>query len=245
MDTSLFLKGALSGMVGVALSHPCDTIKNNIQTNKPVQYNFRFLYKGFKLPFLFTGLEKAVVFSTQKNVNSYLTNLHNPILNPTLCTAISGGVAGLCASFVVTPCEGIKTILQTSQKQNKEIINFKCLHKGFFATTTREIPGFAVYFTMYELIEKKYCNGKCTIPQAFLAGSISGASAWLLIFPQDKIKTIIQSGVVENQSYSQIFKSIKKKGVFELFRGVEWALLRAMILHGGTFATMNILQRNL
>ena len=71
-----FLYGAFSGMVGLTLSHPFDTIKSNIQTGHKVPFknliNPRFLYKGFVPPLFGMGLEKAVVFGTFHNVKANL-----------------------------------------------------------------------------------------------------------------------------------------------------------------------------
>ena len=58
-----YLKGALSGMTGILLSHPLDTIKTHIQTGNALKdFKPRNFYKGLMAPMLGVGLEKAIVF---------------------------------------------------------------------------------------------------------------------------------------------------------------------------------------
>lgn len=240
MDFLSYLKGAFSGMVGILLSHPFDTIKTNMQAKKPIQYNPKFLYMGIKSPLAGIFVEKALVFGTYTNMHSLLAKSCNSTLND----IISGGTAGFCASFVVTPYERIKIMLQTNNKINRDLLKPKNLFKGLSATFTREIPGFSIYFSTYNTIERKVYGGKYTLPGSFLAGGISGSLAWCFIYPQDMIKTRIQSGISENQSFNQIIKNIYKEGgPRQFYRGFHFALMRAFPLHAGTFATMEMFKR--
>ena len=55
VDPKDFMYGAISGMCGVSVSHPIDTIKANVQAGKPVRYDLRSLYRGIKPPMIGVG----------------------------------------------------------------------------------------------------------------------------------------------------------------------------------------------
>ncbi len=241
IDGYSFLEGCVSGMVGVSLSHPADTIKSNLQTKQTVQYNLKFLYKGIKSPLLGTGIEKALVFGTFNNVNDLMNRNNN--LNPTMNIAISGGVAGFMASFIVAPFEKAKILYQTNETVKiKPSDLFKI--RDVFVTCSREVPGFAIYFTTYKQIEKHIYAGTYTIPGSFAAGGLSGALSWCFIYPQDLVKTIIQKEKDSNKSFFEVGKNIyKQDGTRGFYKNFHLALLRAIPLHAGTFATMEALKR--
>lgn len=258
-----YIKGAISGMFGILLSHPIDTIKTNKQTlqsiNKVYSYNLRNLYKGITAPLLGVGFEKALVFGTY----THLRKDYN------LSVPVSGAISGFAATMIVTPYERIKILQQSSQNKSefimKNMFNPKFLFKGLSATWTREIPGFAIYFSVYESLKNHFYtknNKDISIMSSFVFGGLAGSSAWLFIYPQDRIKTIIQSTDSKSSDSKstdlksqdlKVKKSIKtliqetyKTGGFRQFYvGFSWAIYRAVLLHSGTFCMMEILNSQL
>jgi solute carrier family 25 carnitine/acylcarnitine transporter 20/29 len=225
----MFLAGAVSGMCGLTLSHPFDTIKTHIQNNKKININPINLYRGLLPPLLGIGIEKAFVFGTYN-----LTNKH-------FNTFTSGCIAGLSASVVVTPYERLKTLLQMNNKITN--INLKFLYTGFSATLTREIPGFGIYFSVYENGKKYFYHNNITTSGSFLLGGLSGAIAWIFIYPQDIIKTKIQSSLTNYKIKDLIHNIYSSGGIKQFYKGFHLALLRAIPLHAGTFCTMEYLQK--
>ncbi len=258
-----FAIGAISGMSGVLLSHPIDTIKTNIQKNggilnKSEINGFFKLYRGILSPLLGVGFEKSIVFGTYTHMKSYWIQrtirkegydfISNHYKIPTYQIAISGGIAGLTASIVVSPYERIKILLQSGQKVTKKCFQIRSLFSGLGMTFTREVPGFMIYFSTYENL--KYYNftsqNKAIDPgHAFIYGGMSGALAWIFIYPQDRIKTMIQanlnSGGKNQINISGLWKQISQNGITGLYRGFSFALARGILLHSGTFATMEYL----
>lgn len=232
-----FLYGAISGMVGITLSHPFDTIKTCIQDNKPVKLGIISLYKGFVPPLIGVGFEKAIVFGIYTNANRIINKYtNNTIVNNT----ISGALSGFTASLIVTPVERIKILLQTDKKLLS--YQYKNLFRGLSATFSRETPGFAIYFNVYEALKNKKNN--ISAIESFLFGGISGLISWIFIYPQDCIKTRMQSNEsnVSNKSFIQVSKEIYREGGFKIFyRGFHFALMRALPLHAGTFMTFEYL----
>lgn len=216
-----YVNGSIAGMFGVLLSHPFDTIKTCIQENKPIKYNPKFLYRGLSSPLLGIGIEKSIVFGT-----------YNLVYNHTNNNIISGGIAGLCASLIVTPFEKYKI---NKQLGNKFIFNN--IYKGLSVTFTREIPGFSIYFSSYNYLKD---NQSISHFQSFLYGGMSGIIAWTFIYPQDRIKTYIQS----HTHKITIKEALSEIKIRNLYKGFSYALMRAIPLHSGIFMMMEILNKN-
>jgi solute carrier family 25 carnitine/acylcarnitine transporter 20/29 len=250
-----YAKGGMSGMFGIILSHPIDTVKTHIQSGnalKTFKPHITNLYKGISAPLLGVGVEKAIVFGTY---NYCMREKSLPIY-------ASGAIAGLSASVIVTPYERIK-ILKQSNTINKIAIKQltpSFLFKGLSTTFTREVPGFAIYFSVYEYLKYNFHtkHGKhIDYLDSFIYGGLSGTTAWVFIYPQDRIKTILQmqmtirdtnGQVIAKQTIPNIIKSIynggsgdKGGGITQFYRGFSWAVARAILLHSGTFCMMEIL----
>ncbi len=228
-----YFKGCISGMTGIILSHPVDSIKTSIQTNNSLNvYSIKNLYKGITSPLIGVGFEKAIVFGT-----------YNYCKNNNFNIPLSGAISGLTASLIVSPYERIKIMKQTNQQiYFKQIISPSFLFKGLSITFTREVPGFAIYFSTYEYLKNYfYKNNNIPLISSFVFGGISGTMAWIFIYPQDRIKTIIQSNNSSN-SLSTIIKNLYKTGGF--YNGFSFAVARAILLHSGTFCTMEYLSSN-
>ena len=229
-----FISGIIGGMFGTILGHPIDTLRVNYQINNKLpfiqtsklfihHYGLKGLFNGITFPMIGIGLEKMIVFGTFYNLDKLqLTN--NNLIN--------GSIAGLSASIIVTPLEKIKILLQQGNKIKNININPKSLYKGFIATTLRESPGYAIYFATYETIKSKDDSPFIT----FLKGCFTGSFCWLFIYPSDIIKTNVQNGLTYKESIFKIYKN----GFFGFFKGVELALLRAGILHGGVFMSFEL-----
>lgn len=236
MIDNYYFKGCISGMVGILISHPVDSVKTFYQTQKKNNISYKItvsnLYKGIMSPLVGVGLEKALVFGTY----NYIKNISNN-------TPLSGAVSGLVASMIVSPYERIKIMKQTNQIiKLSDCLKPSFLFKGLSATFTREIPGFAIYFSTYEGLKNKYySNRPIDISASFIFGGLSGITAWIFIYPQDRIKTILQSQTT-NVSINTLVKNIYNTGGFrQFYKGFSFAAARAILLHSGTFCTMELL----
>jgi hypothetical protein len=241
-----FANGAVSGMFGVVISHPIDTIKTNVQDKKPISCKPRHLYRGVGSALAGVGLEKAIVFGTYLNTKNYLDqHSEYKILN----IATAGALSGLAASLVVTPAERLKILAQTRQKITIKELSPKSMFRGMSATFSREVPGFAIYMSTYEFLKTKHeTKSQKIIPlqYSFLYGGLSGATAWSGIYPQDVVKTRMQANIDPNlnTSFKQTAAIIYKEGGLKVFyKGFHLALLRAIPFHSGTFMMMEIMRR--
>lgn len=239
--------GYIAGMAGIVTSHPFDTIKTNIQKKQVVNYGIRNLYKGVAAPLFGVGLEKAIVFGTYETSKKYTNS-----------DFISGGLAGLTASFVVTPFERIKILLQTNQTIEKQMLNQKFLFQGLSATFYRETPGFAIYFSTYNYLKNKMQqyqqHQQCFQSnkkkeeirpiESFLIGAFSGCASWIFIYPQDRIKTHLQACKERQLGFKEGFKEVLNDGGYRgFYRGFHYALMRAIPLHATAFMTFEFCKK--
>lgn len=211
----------LSGLIGVTISHPIDTLKTNQQisgnsllsivksmNSRNIVKLTKNYYRGFKYPMMFTPIEKGIVF----NVDNYLyEKCGNRIY--------SGFGAGIVAGFFVNFIENMK-INQQNIYKNKMLnrkFNLNFFTKGLSQTLLREGIGYTIYFKTFN----DYYN---PILPTFVAGGLSGVTAWVVIYPFDRVKTLVQSG-----------NSVKHLNVLNIYKGCGLSLVRAMIMHGCVF----------
>lgn len=231
MTNNDFVYGLCGGFIGTLTSHPFDTIKTRIQSQKvaTIMDGFKMgrLYSGITPPLIGIMLEKSIVFgfynkAKQNNINDFW----------------SGIVGGFMCTLIVTPIDRIKINLQN----NTPLKNMNNLYRGFIPTVCRETPGFGIYFTTYNYLKSNY-NKENNMMKTFVSGMMSGLSAWIFIYPSDLVKTKIQS---ENNKKIVIQKFIQDiflennhgkniSGLKNFYKGFSLAIMRAMPLHGGVF----------
>lgn len=235
-----FQYGLISGMSAIVVSHPFDTIKTNIQNNYKIQYNIKSLYKGLIPPLIGVGIEKSLVFGVYESTRPYTNS-----------DVISGALSGFIASFIVTPFERIKIILQINQADKinyKNSFNRKFLFQGLSSTLYRETPGFAIYFSVYNQLKK---NKNISVLESFSYGAIAGTVSWIFIYPQDLIKTYTQSNTNRTigflQGFNEIISSEKNKFniLKKMYKGFPYALMRAIPLHATAFTSMELCKKYL
>jgi solute carrier family 25 carnitine/acylcarnitine transporter 20/29 len=251
-----FFGGMIGGMFGTFISQPIDTIRirlqtnqniitdiNNLKTKKPgfqANYILKDLYRGVKTPIIGIGLEKTLVFGSYHNI--YNAKLFKNDLNNQVFAGLS---AGFLTTLVVSPIEKVKIMYQSNQtnnimdcftkirnESNKGLI--KNIYGGWIPTLFREVPGYAIYFVVYDFQKKKLFDNNPRTYQSFFMGGISGATSWAFIYPSDIIKTHKQKN--GEYSYSQIISNIKKQyGIRGFYKGFSFSLMRAVPLHAGVF----------
>ena len=177
--------------------------KNLLKIPKVTPIN---LYKGLSLPLFQLPIICSVTFGVEKYSNLYITNNH----------FISGSISGFIGSIFVCPFEYFKI-----QKQQQIIIKysrntFLNSFKDINITLMREVPAYTLYFSSYNFLKKN------DIP-TFVSGGIAGTLTWLLTYPQDTIKSRLQSGQAKTIIHAY------KMG--NLWCGVSFCLMRAFIVN--------------
>jgi hypothetical protein len=230
--TMELISGAIAGLSAQLLCHPIDTIKTRLQNNsnynisKDIQKNnFRTLYKGLPSPLVSVIIEKSLLFWS-----------YDLIKNDKRSPFFSGILAGIVTTFTVTPFEYIKVNTQLSKKDSMRVLRnsismrgFSSLYRGWSAVFIREVPGYGLYFGVYEKMKKD----NMSVKYSFLTGASCGATAWLFIYPSDAIKTDMQyKNIGIRESTYRIYNSHGIKG---FYNGFTWGVVRASIFHGTVF----------
>ncbi len=153
---------------------------------------------------------------------------------------------------VNSPVELLKVRLQVQDHKNKKYKNiFDCaiktvktdgfagLYRGLTATILREIPSFAGYFAVYEGM-KSFLNTNTTIHNTIwnpiISGGCAGIAAWLPCYPQDVIKSVIQSSSDTKLTISQASRRIyQTAGLKGFFKGFTPTMIRAFPANAATF----------
>lgn len=119
------------------------------------------------------------------------------------------------------------------------------LFRGFFATFNRDVFSYGVYFLVYFGL-KDYCKSKYKgfgpLEQIFV-GAFAGIATWVVTYPFDTVKTIIQTMPLKDKTPRQIevFRNLHEiGGVKEIFRGASPSLLLSVIFSSCQFLFFDI-----
>jgi solute carrier family 25 (mitochondrial carnitine/acylcarnitine transporter), member 20/29 len=237
---------------------------------------YKGFFKGMSFPICSVPLVNAVVFSIHE-LSKRLLGFHQENEMNIYEGVICGAIAGWANCIVVTPIELVKCRLQI-QSENKAKAYYKgvfdcikktirdegikAIYKGNYATMLREIPAYAAQFGGYYYAKQalaRYVDkpvDKLNNIQLMLCGSVGGYFCWQFSYPQDVIKTLLQtqSKVIEGECIKNgviIFKSrfydggfyecgkfiFKTEGFMGFWRGYLPCTLRAIIANAVLFVT--------
>jgi hypothetical protein len=226
------ISGAIAGLTAQILCHPIDTVKTNLQKDfkyslkKDVKINgISTVYKGLASPLASVIIEKSLLFWSYDLIKS---EKRSPFF--------SGISAGIITTFTVTPFEYVKVNAmlkkQDSMKVLRNTLNFNGfirLYRGWSAVFIREVPGYGLYFGVYEKMKRE----NMSVRYSFLTGASCGSTAWLFIYPSDAVKTTMQS---ENLGMrDSTIKIYRSQGIRGFYNGFTWGIIRASIFHGTVF----------
>ncbi|KAL7754903.1 hypothetical protein ACKLNR_015243 [Fusarium oxysporum f. sp. zingiberi] len=183
---------------------------------------------------------------------------------------LAGGLAGVTNSVISGPIKRIRIRLQTQPHGEKKLYSgvsdcvrkiwqhqgISGIYRGQAVTILREFHGYGVWFAAYEGLVQHVARmeGKSRSEieswKFAVCGGLAGEFLWLLSHPLDVIKSKMQSdGFGHDQKYKTTREAIRQTwrmgGVSGLFEGIGPALLRAMPVSAGTFATVEVVRKML
>lgn len=201
------LSGFTSGWAQILVGYPLDTLKVLKQNNLSLgKLSIKQVYSGVKYPLYSSLFTNAIVFS----FNDRMKALGHP-------SYFNGFIAGLIVSPNVYFFDYMKVNTQVGNIVEKW--NIKNL-RGLSATFGREAIAFSIYFSTYDWMR----NANYSIP---LSGAMAGVTNWTFSYPLD---------VIRNR---QIAQNISILGAIEkgkLWHGIEYCLLRAIIVNSIAFS---------
>lgn len=236
------LAGWVAGVSQVLVGHPFDTVKVRIQTGQFATVTSCVcltwksegvvgFYRGVPSPLLGIAACNSVLFSSY-----HLARQH-------LDVSMAGCISGLAMGVVNCPVELLKVKLQTGDlhfwdcsKSLWRLGGLRSFFKGISITLLRDAPSFAAYFVVYE--NGKSSNSLGTV----LSGASAGVAAWLACYPQDVIKSVIQSAS-SPMTISQAARCIYTvHGWRGFWLGIGPTLARAVPANAATFYTFELIK---
>lgn len=159
---------------------------------------------------------------------------------------LAGAMAGGVMAFANCPIELLKVRLQVQDPTRPRLYSgiIDCarqtirsqgilgLYRGFNATFLRDVPSFAAYFAMYEGLKQTFGD---SAPSLIVAGGLAGIAAWLPAFPQDVVKSQMQSSSEHRSAIHCARMIYQKHGLSGFFRGFVPTMARAFPANAATF----------
>lgn len=222
-----------------------DAVKQTI-----AKEGFRGLFKGMGAPLATVAACNAVLFTARGQMEALFRVEPGLPLSVGQQVACGAG-AGVAVSFLTCPTELIKCRLQaqsalatasvatlgvtgvaTSIKFNgpidvvKHVLRYegaRGLFKGLMPTLSRDVPGNAIVFGVYEALKQLMAGGRETsqlgMGALLTSGGIAGAACWVLIYPTDVVKSVIQIDEFHQPKYAGSIDALKKIATSEGFKG--------------------------
>ena len=216
-----FSRAIVASCCTIITSHPLDTVKTRIQAS--VQQNtaksgisiFRSmcaqegvlsLFRGVRFPLLGRGPCHALIMTGKEFAQRGIL-AHNPDASKLQQGVLSGIFGALCGMPVLIPQELLKCQAQNHYGRTFSYMELcetiwrqqgvRGLYRGACMTMLRDLPGFAIYFSVYENATEAFRPYRRGFFSSFflvmLAGSMSGMVSWSTIYPIDIVKTQVQT----------------------------------------------------
>lgn len=157
----------------------------------------------------------------------------------------------------------LRTTLRAILASGGSSANISALYRGWWITCWREIPAFGAYFSLYDIfkdriqysLDQREKESILTTANAAeqqqepkthtwfasaIAGGLTGALTWAIVYPFDVIKTQIQTAPIDTPKHERTIaaatsKIIKEHGWKHLFRGLSVTCIRAFPVNGIIF----------
>lgn len=242
--------GMFAGACGIFVGYPFDTMKVKLQFSatgikqEKIPFNIKglqLLYRGVLVPMLTAGIMQSLNFGLYDTSKRYILNRFNDKISDVNSSFIGGAISGLTMSIITTPIQLLKIQLQThvtltlSQLLYRDIYltkRWSILYRGFAVTALSDCLGRGIYMYSYEAAKKvlfDYTNNEySSLAIRMTAAAYAGVISWLVLFPADTIKTLVQS-TYSGPSAMTYFIQLSKdyKGIRVLYRGCLYAVIRA------------------
>ncbi len=168
-----------------------------------------------------------------------------------LALILAASFSGFVTSFLVTPVERVKVMMQAQSTNSLYSNEIECIQavlknegflglfsRGLGPTLAREVPSYAIYFVVYGLlihtnVAENYLGGAAPL----VCGAMSGCACWIPVYPIDVIKTLVQNteGGDSSSAFDIAIDLYKNEGIGAFFNGLTPKMLRASVNHAVTF----------
>lgn len=138
---------------------------------------------------------------------------------PPISTAFTSGfLSGIPSALVATPVDLTRIQMQRREaskeyhgsidvaKKIYKSYGLRGLYLGFYPTLLREVLALSFYFGVYEhgmrMLDPQQQNASnAPLEAAFMMGGLAGTASWVVTYPIDYVKTLVQSQSIKNKEY--------------------------------------------
>ncbi|GMH43198.1 hypothetical protein BSKO_11120 [Bryopsis sp. KO-2023] len=273
--------GLIAGGANIASGFPFDTVKVRLQAERGVYRGawqcfrhilkfdgIRGLYRGLTPPLIGGALETGINYLVYRRVLSLLQDGKPADQPPLHFVPIAAGSAGIFLSVVLGPTELVKCRMQVAGgsryngpmhclQRCYETEGLRGLTRGMHATMAREVPGNAIFFTIYEAMRQTLPGrrkageedggvlglaGDAT--SAVFCGGVAGTAMWAMVLPIDVAKTRLQTafpGTRHDVGMIQHYKMLWREGRWKaLYSGLTPTLIRAFPANATQWVTWEL-----
>lgn len=284
------VSGAVAGLGSRATVAPLDLLRIRRQLDRSVTYprpslwtslktivrdegGILALYRGgMAATYLWIGyatVQFSVYGTIKRELEMYMDKTNSR--NSTVVAFISGGTAGLCATWATYPFDicrttfaarGVQSAAETSSssfRPPKSLLEFattlyrqkgiKAFYAGSGPASIQIVPYMGINFAIYDTLT----SGDRAMGLSAFAGTISGSVSKLIIYPIDTVKKRLQvqsvfgpSGDNYTGMINCVVKILKQEGFLAFYRGLIPSVLKTGIGTGLTFSlfrgTKNLLE---
>ena len=165
------IAGSVAGISRVTIGYPLDTIKTYLQSKgiQGLDRSVSGLYRGVSYPLWGSMVINSSLFGIEEYVNKKIDNHW-----------ISGSIAGLATSLIISPIELYK--IRSQNRLGRSMNPFL----GLRSTMLREGIAGPIYFGVFHKLRDHNIHSA-------VAGGVSGFSSLMATYPLDTVKTRIQS----------------------------------------------------
>lgn len=258
--------GLAAGIVGTVLGYPLDLLKTRFQTGAISGGYFgafshivrtegiRSIYKGIAPPLISLSIVNTVSFTSYSYFRDQLGGQNGWDGR----NALAGMMGAPLFVIITTPENLLKSQMQmdnTRKTGPRFQGSFHCtrtllkehgpsvLYTGHVVNTIRESAFVACYFFIYEGLRETLLqnmgNAKMAVP---IAGGLAGASGWLLSFPLDYLRAVVQGRDLADPkrrgrgSFRLFSHLMATKGILSLYSGVGPTIARAFLVSASRFS---------
>uniref|UniRef100_K3X0U1 Mitochondrial carrier protein n=1 Tax=Globisporangium ultimum (strain ATCC 200006 / CBS 805.95 / DAOM BR144) TaxID=431595 RepID=K3X0U1_GLOUD len=223
------------------------------------------LYRGASPQIFRSAISASVLFGLMGQYR-YFYNNYVFDNKPTYGLIAAGMSTGFTESILYTPFEIIKIRMQTQNSHNRTRVSnlhvvkevygqggIRGLYRGFVPYAQREMLGNTAYFMAYEyakgaLLDKFVHSAPKMSPEKehirtyqaiALAGGYAGLMYWIVVFPVDTVKSVMQADRLVNPQYKGVVDCVqqlyKEGGPARFVRGISPSLIRSFPANAVTF----------
>eukprot|EP01087_Luapelamoeba_hula_P000021 TRINITY_DN10011_c0_g1_i1.p1 TRINITY_DN10011_c0_g1~~TRINITY_DN10011_c0_g1_i1.p1 ORF type:complete len:308 (+),score=26.84 TRINITY_DN10011_c0_g1_i1:306-1229(+) len=261
--------GSIAGMTSLALCYPMDTIRTRLQAtdrfnsiSDALRQTFRNegaagFYKGLASPLLAQAVQKSIMFGAYGTAKRFIqvegTTPHMWQL------FACGAFAGSANTIVATPVELVRNRLMVQYNKAetrysgpvdciKQIVRQEGLAgmwRGMWPTLCRDSIGVGAYYATFEWARRALTKqGEAPSIWILMAsGAMAGIGYWVTAFPQDTIKSVIQTEKTQAHRAGMLdtgVRLVKQHGWRRLYRGFLLGVSRGIPGAAAVFTTHSL-----